>query len=290
MSGRAAALLLAALAVLALALPAAAAEPIAIVAAENFYGDLCRQIGGPDVKVASILSNPNQDPHEFEASAATARQLAAARIVVYNGADYDPWAARLLAATPRPGRVVIVVADLVGKKPGDNPHLWYDPPTMPALAASLADALARLDPAHAADYRARLAGFRAAMQPLDERIAAMRRKYAGTPVTATEPVFGYMAEALGLRMRNPRFQLAVMNDTEPGAAEIGAFEQDLRSHAVKVLLYNRQTGGALVERMRSIARAAGVPVVGVTETEPEGKRYQEWMSSQLEALDRALAR
>jgi zinc/manganese transport system substrate-binding protein len=269
---------------------AAMAEPVRIVAAENFYGDLAQQVGGDAVAVTSILSNPNQDPHEFEASASTARRIADAHVVVYTGAGYDAWLPRLLAASPSAKRVVIVAADLVGRKEGDNPHLWYDPPTMPAVAAAIADALARLDPSHATGYRDRLAAFRASLQPLAERIAAMRRKYAGIPVTATEPVFGYMAAALGLEMRNNRFQLAIMNDTEPGAAQIAAFETDLRSHAVKVLLYNRQTGGALTERMRRIARAAGVPVVGVSETEPQGERYQQWMLSQLDALDRALGR
>jgi zinc/manganese transport system substrate-binding protein len=128
------------------------------------------------------------------------------------------------------------------------------------------------------------------MKPLDQRIAGLRRKYAGTAVTATEPVFGYMADALGLQMRNGRFQLAVMNETEPSAADIAVFEKDLRSRAVRVLIYNSQTSEALTRHMREIAEQAGVPVVGVTETEPRGKDYQEWMLSQLDAIDRALAR
>ena len=126
------------------------------------------------------------------------------------------------------------------------------------------------------------------MGPLRERIAALRNKYSGTAVTATEPVFDYMADALGLKMRNGRFQLAVMNGTEPGAKAIAAFEKDLRTHAVKVLLYNSQTSQALAERMRTIANEAGVPVVAITETEPPGLTYQEWMLTQLDALDRAL--
>jgi zinc/manganese transport system substrate-binding protein len=277
------------LAAILLASPARA-EPIRIVAAENFYGDLAQQIGGAAVAVASILSNPNQDPHEFETGAATAREIAGAQIVLYNGAGYDPWVPRLLDASPKAGRVALVAADLVHAREGANPHLWYDPKTMPAVAWALADALAGLDRAHAAAFRDNLAAFLVAMDPLTARIAALRRKYAGTPVTATEPVFGYMAAALGLVVRNQRFQLAVMNDTEPGAAEIAAFEADLRSHAVKVLLYNRQTSEALTERMRAIATAAGVPIVGVTETEPPGERYQQWMLSQLDALDQALSR
>ena len=282
--------LLAALAAFVLAISTAQAEPLKILAAENFYGDIARQIGGPDVTVTSVLSNPDQDPHEFEASPSTALAFAKARIVIYSGADYDPWALKLLSASPSRSRVVIDVANLARKKAGDNPHIWYQPDNVLLLARDLTDQLAKLDPAHAADYRQRLTTFERSMQPLAARISELRRKYAGTPVTATEPVFGYMAAALGLDMRNPRFQLAVMNDTEPSAADIAAFEQDLRSHAVKVLIYNRQTSDALTRHMREIAQQSGIPVVGVTETEPAGKDYQEWMRSQLDAIDRALAR
>ncbi len=271
-------------------IPTAGAAPLRIVAAENFYGDIARQIGGGEVAVISILTNPDQDPHEFEASPSTARALAGARLVIYNGVDYDPWAVKLLSASPSASRLVVVAASLVHKKPGDNPHLWYEPGTMPALAEDLADTLAKLDPAHRADYAQRLESFQQSIKPLDAKIAMLRRKYAGTTVAATEPVFGYMAEALGLAMRDRRFQLAVMNDTEPSAADIAKFENDLRSKVVKALIYNDQTSEALTRHMRAIATEAGVPVVGVSETEPRGKDYQEWMISQLDALDRALAR
>ena len=173
---------------------------------------------------------------------------------------------------------------------GANPHLWYDPAAIPALAKTLAALFAKLDPVHQADYARRLAMFQQSLEPLDARIAELRARYSGTPVTATEPVFGYMAAALGLHMRNKGFQLAVMNDTEPGPGAIAAIEKDLRSRAVRVLLYNSQTSEALTRRMQKIAAQSGVPVVGVSETEPPGKDYQEWMLSQLGALDRALAR
>jgi zinc/manganese transport system substrate-binding protein len=280
---------LAVIAALAVTIAPAAAEPLSIVAAENFYGDIARQIGGREVVVTSILSNPDQDPHEFEANPSTARAFTSAAVVIYNGADYDPWATRLLSASPSSPRHTIEVAALMGKKPGDNPHIWYDPDTAAKLARILADTLGELDPAHRVDYRRHLAAFERSLDPLAEQIAALHRKYRGTPVTATEPVFGYMAAALGLELRNPGFQLAVMNDTEPSAAAIAAFENDLRSHAVKVLIYNRQTSDALTAQMRAIAKKSGVPVVGVTETEPAREDYQQWMGSQLEAIDRALA-
>jgi zinc/manganese transport system substrate-binding protein len=267
---------------------AAQAEPIAVVAAENFYGDLAEQIGGPNVAVTSILSNPDQDPHLFEASASTARAIAGAKVVILNGADYDPWMAKLLSASKAPGRETIEVAKLVHKKAGDNPHLWYDPATMPAVAKALAAALAKLDPAHRGDYEQRLAGFEASLKPLQDKVAAMRKQYAGIPVTATEPVFGYMAAALGLKMRNERFQLAVQNDTEPSPSQIAAFQKDLSTRAVKALLYNSQTEEELTKKMRELAQKSGVPVVGVSETEPAGTKYQDWMLQQLNALDTAL--
>lgn len=268
---------------------AEAAPPIKIVAAENFYGDIARQIGGEAVQVTSILSNPNQDPHLFEASPSTARALADADIVVYNGADYDPWMVNLLGASSAPNRIVIVAADLVHRKPGDNPHLWYDPATVPAVAKALAAALDARDPADAARFDRRRDTVLASLAPLAAKIAALKAKYAGIPVTASEPVFGYMADAIGLAMRNGRFQIAIMNDTEPSAGDVGAFENDLKSRAVRVLFYNNQVSDPTVERLLGIARDARIPVVGVSETEPLDKTYQAWMLGQLDALDDALS-
>jgi len=269
--------------------PAHAATKIPVVAAENFYGDLVQQVGGDHVAVKSIMSNPDQDPHLFETSPSTARELSAARVVVYNGAAYDPWMDKLLTASPRPGRVAIEAAALVGKKPGDNPHLWYLPATMPATAKAVADALKQADPSSQADVDRGLAAFLASLDPINAKIAAMHAKYQGLPVTATEPVFGYMADALGLDMRNMHFQVSVMNDTEPSATDLAAFQQDLRERRVKVLFYNSQVSDEMTRKMLSIAKSAGVAVVSVTETEPKGMNYQSWMLHQLNALDVALS-
>ncbi len=277
------------IAVAASAAAGAADGMVKLVAAENFYGNIAHQIGGLQVEVVSVMNNPDQDPHLFETSPAVLRQLAAARIVIYNGADYDPWMAKLLKATPKPGRIVIVAADLVHKKAGDNPHLWYDPATMPAVARALAAALSRADPAHAADYQARLATFLASLKPLDDKIAAIRKKYGGAPVTASEPVFGTMAAALGLKMRNEKFQLSIMNDTEPSARDVAAFERDLKEHKVRVMFYNKQATDKIVQHLVEIARAAKVPVVGVTETVPPGMTFQHWMLSELSDTEKALA-
>jgi zinc/manganese transport system substrate-binding protein len=267
----------------------AAEQKIVVVAAENFYGDVARQIGGEAVTVTSVLGNPDQDPHLFETTPSLVRQIAAANVVIYNGAAYDPWMDKLLNVAAAPGRAVIVAADLVHKSAGANPHLWYDPPTMPAVAAALATTLSGIDPTHKHDYAARLKTFLSSLAPLNQKITALADKYAGAPVTATEPVFGYMAAALRLAMRNAAFQLAVMNNTEPSARDLGQFEVDLKTHNVRAMFYNTQAADRLVRRLVDLARASNVPVVGVTETCPPGLTYQAWMLRELDATEKALA-
>ncbi len=265
------------------------ADPINVVAAENFYGDVARQTGGDKVAVMSILSSPDQDPHLFEASASTAKALVGAKVVIVNGADYDPWMEKLLKANKTPGRREILAAALAGKRAGDNPHLWYNPATVRAVAKKLSVELASIDPAHKADYEKGAASFVDSLKPLDAKIAEMHKKYAGSPVTASEPVFGYMAELLGLKVHNEKFALAVMNNTEPSASEVAAFEDDLKGHKVKVMLYNAQASEPAVQRLVQMAKDEKIPVVGVSETEPPGMAYQQWMMSQLDALDKALS-
>jgi zinc/manganese transport system substrate-binding protein len=267
----------------------AADGKIAVVAAENFYGDIARQIGGDRVAVISIMNNPDQDPHLFETTPGIVRQIAGAQIAVLNGADYDSWMEKLLSAAPQPNRKVIIAADLVHKKAGDNPHLWYNPATVPAVAEAVAAALSAADATHRNDYAARLTNFLGSLKPITDKIAAIRGKYAGAAVTASEPVFGYMAGALGLKMRNESFQLSIMNDTEPSARDVGAFEQDLKVQNVRVMFYNKQASNKAVQRLVDLARKAKIPVVGVTETTPPGLTYQNWMLTQLNDVEKALA-
>ncbi|HET8996563.1 MAG TPA: zinc ABC transporter substrate-binding protein [Acetobacteraceae bacterium] len=266
----------------------ACATAVSVVAAENVYGDVARQIGGRDVTVRSILQNPDQDPHLFEVTPSAARAVSAADILVLNGLGYDPWMATLLHATPRRGRIVLDAGALAHRKTGDNPHIWYDTTVMLRAAAALAGALQQADPAHAAGYRQRLAVFRQAMQPVQARIAVLHARLAGLTVTATEPVFGDMLKALGMTSRNMGFQLAVMNNTEPSASQVADFETDLRQHRVRLLVYNSQAVDPIATHMRNLAVASHIPVVGVTETEPPGMTYQAWMLAELDAVARAV--
>ena len=279
-------------AALLLAMPVSARTadlPIPIVAAENFYAEVASAIGGDRVSVESVVVSAEADPHDFEPPASVARSVADARFVVMNGIEYDHWMERLVEATDAPDRTVIEVSTLIGAKEGDNPHLWYDPRAVPALADALAGALSAADPDGRAGYQSRKKAFLATLQPLDEKIGDIRGRYAGAPVTATEPVFGLMAEALGLEMRNVDFQRAIQNETEPSARQIAEMEADLRDHRVKVLFYNNQVVDPLTERLLATAEEAGVPVVGVTETMPVGATYAGWMLDQLDATERALS-
>lgn len=277
-----------------LALPFASAQaqtasgPLKVLAAENFYGGIAAQIGGAHVSVSNIIANPDQDPHSFEATPGQVRQVADAKIVIFNGGHYDEWMEKLLKASPRKDRITVEAARVVKAKHGGNPHLWYAPATMPAVAKAIAAALVKADAAHAADYGANLDKVLADLERVTQRVGQLRDKHKGKPVAATEPVFGLMAEALGLTMRNEKFQMALMNESEPSARDIAAFETDLKTRKVRVLLYNSQVSEKLAQRLVDIAKEAKIPVVGVTETQPADKSFVDWMLSQLDALDKAL--
>lgn len=272
----------------ALAAPAAADDAISILAATNFYGEAATAIGGEHVAVESVIIAPGVDPHDFDPPPSVARAVADADIVIMNGADYDHWLEHMLEANETAGQIVIDVADLIGVEEGENPHVWYDPKAMPALAAALADTLAEALPEASDEFAAARDAFVAMLAPVDEKIAELRAQFAGTKVAATEPVFGYMAEALGLEVTNEAFQTAIMNEAEPAASDIAALEDDIRSGRVKVLFYNEQVEDSFTRNLADLARASGVPLVGVTETQPDGKTFADWMLDVLDETGKAL--
>jgi zinc/manganese transport system substrate-binding protein len=266
----------------------AQAAAIKIVAAENVYGDIARQIGGDHVAVISIIFSPAQDPHLFEASASVAIAVSHAEIVIYNGLDYDPWMEKLAAASAATQRNVLVAGELSGFKTGDNPHVWYDLKTVSILAKALAEKLVARDPAHADDYRQNQIHFEASLLPITSQIAQVAAAHKATPVAATEPVFGHVLMAMGLDVKETEFQRAVMNDTEPSISDVARFEADLKSKNLKLLVFNKQAASPLVEKMVTLAKANAIPVVGVTETEPQDRTYQQWLSEEVSATAAAL--
>jgi zinc/manganese transport system substrate-binding protein len=262
---------------------------ITVVAAENFYGDVIGQIAGSRISLTSIISDPNADPHEYASNTRDMAAIARARLVVVNGIGYDTFMSRLLTAAPNAARAVMDVARLAGKKQGDNLHIWYDPAVMPVFAKAVTEFFARLDPPNATPYRARLRQFEASYKVLTAKVSTMRSKFAGAPLGATEPLFDYMAAALGMKMLTAReFQKAVEDGQDPPARAIAEMEEQLGRHQIKTLMYNIQTVSPITERVRKDAVRLGVPVVGISETLPAGLSYQGWMTKQLIDLERAL--
>ena len=268
------------------------ATVLQVVAAENFWGSVARQLGGDRVGVTSIIANPAADPHDYEPTPADARLVASARYVIVNGAGYDPWATKLLTANPAANRKVLDVGALVGKKDGDNPHLWYSPDYVAKVVDQVAADLQALDPADAAYFNQRHSEFDAAdLQTYHQHLGAIKQRYAGTPVGATESIFVYMADALGLQLISPpRFMQAISDGSEPTAADKAAFDQQIAQRQIKVLVYNKQNATPDTDVLIARAQAAGIPIVAITETlDPATASFQDWQDRQLQALQQALA-
>jgi zinc/manganese transport system substrate-binding protein len=266
--------------------------PVAVVAAENAYGSMAAQIGGRHVTVTSILRDPAADPHLFTANTATGLAVARAALVIQNGAGYDSVMGKLEDAAPSGDRVVVIVADVLGVHGADaNPHLWYDVPRLDRVARAIAAGLEQADPRHRGAYRAGLRRFERRLAPLRREVAAIRARDGGAPVAYTEPVPGYLLAAAGLRnLTPPAFARAIEDGSEPTAAAVADMTGLLTGHRVRALLLNTQAVSPITSRIRSAALAAGIPVVGVTETLPAGETFQAWQLRQARALARALGR
>ncbi len=270
---------------------AASVTKITAIGAENEYADVIAQVGGKYVQAASIMSNPNTDPHTFEASPAVAREITAAKLIVQNGVGYDNWATTIENADPSGGRKVINVQQLLGLPDSTpNPHLWYEPTTMPAVASAIATDLGQIDPAHASYYKANAASFIASLAGWTNAIAAFKAAHPGIPVATTEPVADYMLQAAGVNNLTPfTFQADIMNGTDPSPQDTALEDSLFTQHKVKVFLYNRQVTDSLTESFIKLANENGIPVVGVYETMPTpGYTYQTWMEAEVNALNKAV--
>ncbi|HSR83363.1 MAG TPA: zinc ABC transporter substrate-binding protein [Streptosporangiaceae bacterium] len=260
------------------------------VGAESEYANVLRQIGGKYVHVNAILDNPNTDPHTFEASPQVAQEVSSAQLIVQNGLGYDSWMTNIESASSNLHRKVVVVQHVLGLPDSTpNPHLWYDPRTMPAAAKAMANDLAALQPAHAAYFRANLAKFDSSLSPCLTAIARFKAKYAGTKAATTEPVADYLLAAMGIRNLTPfAFQADIMNGVDPAPQDIALETGLFSAHQVKVFCYNQQVVNALTGSIRQSASKNGVPVVGVYETMPAGYDYQRWMLAEVDAIERAV--
>ena len=268
-----------------------AAGKIVAIGAENEYADVIGQVGGKYVQASAIMSNPNTDPHTFEASPAVAREVSAAQLIVQNGIGYDSFMNTIESAAPSGGRQVIDVQQLLGLPDSTpNPHLWYNPTTMPKVADTIAADLATIQPAHAAYFKANAKAFVASLASWNDAIAAFKQAYAGVPVATTEPVADYMLQAAGADNLTPwTFQADIMNGVDPSPQVLAEQKALFTDHKVKVFLYNQQVTDPLTESLITLADQNGIPVVGVYETMPvPGYDYQTWMLTEVQDLRKAV--
>jgi zinc/manganese transport system substrate-binding protein len=267
-----------------------AAGTINAVGVENEYADVISQIGGQYVRVTAIETDPNTDPHTFEVSPKVAQEIAAAGIIVENGLGYDSWADKIIAAAPSAKRKLINVQRLLGLSDSTrNPHLWYDPKTMPAVAKAVADGLSALDPAQAPYFQANVMKFDQSLKPWASSIASFEARYRGTPIAVTEPVADYMLEAVGCDIATPfSLQAAIMNGTDPSPQDVTQQNDLFSGHKVTVFVYNQQVTDSLTQSFLNLAKKNGIPVIGVYETMPTGYHYQSWMVAEVEALRKAV--
>lgn len=265
-------------------------KTLQVVAGENFWGSIAAQLGGSHVSVLSVVTNPNADPHDYESSSTDARAFASADYVVLNGAGYDEWGSKLLAGNPNDARKVFVIADLLHKKAGDNPHFWYNPDWVEQVADHITADYKALDQADAGYFDQQRSALRQAMQPYHQRITSIRNAFHGTPVGATESIFVYLAQALDLNLISPpEFMQAVAEGNDPPADTVAQFQNQISGKAIKVLVFNVQTASNVTDGLKKLAADDGIPVVGVSETlQPVDATFQEWQLAQLLTLQNAL--
>ncbi len=260
-----------------------------IVAAENFWGSIAQQVGGSAVSVTAVITNPAADPHDYEPTPADARAMAGADLVIVNGVGYDPWATTLLAASPGP--LVINIGQLVGAKDGDNPHLWYNPADVHTFMSALTRDLEKLDPTGNFAHRQQVYES-AGLKQYDELLAAIKERYSGTAVGASESIFAMLAPALGLRLITPpRFLRAISEGSDVSAADKRTIDRQIATHEIRIYVYNSQNATPDVQAQLASCRAEHIPIASITETmAPATTTYQRWQSVQLSGIEQALAK
>jgi zinc/manganese transport system substrate-binding protein len=267
-------------------------QEIQVVAAENFWGSIASQLGGDKVSVAAIITSPDTDPHAYEATPADGRLLASAKYVIYNGVGYDPWVGQALDANPSSGRTVLKVQDLLGLPDDGNPHRWYSPDDVAKVIDQITADYKKIDPADASYFDAQKTTFETVgLKQYNDLVKAIKQKYSGTPVGATESIVSPLADALGLNMLTPySFLQAISEGSDPTAKDKATFDSQIADGEIKVLLFNTQNATPDVQRLVDAATAKGIPIADVTETLiPEDATFQDWQSKQLQDLETALA-
>jgi zinc/manganese transport system substrate-binding protein len=267
-----------------------ASGKVEVVAAESFWGSIAAQVGGDKAHVVSIITNPDTDPHDYEPKPDDAKKIAVANYVIVNGAGYDPWADKLLSANPVNGRVTLDIGDLVGVKEGGNPHFWYSPGYVNKVIDRITADLKKLDSGDASYFDTQNSNYKnSGLKEYTDTIAAIKKKYAGVAVGATESIFAYVAQATGLNLITPPdYMKAISEGIDPSASDKATVDQQIAGKKVKVLVFNTQNTTPSVKAVVAKAKAAGIQIVEITETPPADAAFQDWQTKQLQALLKAL--
>jgi zinc/manganese transport system substrate-binding protein len=271
--------------------PSGQSGTLKVVAGENFWASIAAQVGGSKVSVHTVISDPKADPHEYETTTDDARAFAEADLVILNGAGYDAWGSKLLAASPSAHRQAMDVAQLLDKKAGDNPHLWYDPAAVVKVADAMTERYKSIDSADAGYFDQQRTEFTKALEPYTKEIATIKQKHSAAPIGATESIFVYMAEALSLNLTTPpAFMDAIAQGNDPPAGAVAQFHDQIAGKQIKVLIYNVQTATAVTTNLKALAATNRIPAVGISETlQPKDAKFQDWQLAQLKSLENALA-
>ena len=264
-------------------------EPVAVLAVENFYGNLVQQLGGQCVNVTVILSDPDADPHSFQPTAGDIRAFQNAALVMLNGLGYDDFADKAVGALSRPP-AVIRAGDVLGLQVGANPHVWYSAGYVDQLKAAITGKLKQVAPDASSYFDTQAAALDQSLGTYRQLIGQINGQFGNASVAATESIFVDMAYATGLQLLSPpEFMQAIAEGNDPAARDIAQFQNLLKSRQVKVLVYNVQTVTPITEQLKQMARDANIPIVGVSETMPVGAQtFQGWQAGQLRLLLNAL--
>ncbi len=265
---------------------------VTAVASISAWGSILAEIGGEHVRVTSIITNPDTDPHDYEPTPADARLIAGATLVVENGVGYDSWLPKAVAASPNPDRTVIDVGRLTATADDGNPHRWYSPTDVAKVADRITAELKRIDPADAAYYDSRQQSFlNVALAGYHRLITEIRTRFAGIPVGASESIFAPLSDALGLKLLTPAsFLRAISEGTDPSAADKATIDAQLSGKKIDLYVYNSQNATPDVAAQVSAAKRHGIAVATVTETlSPVGATFAQWQTDQLKKIETALA-
>jgi zinc/manganese transport system substrate-binding protein len=262
---------------------------IQIVAAENFYGEVAKAVGGDLVEVISILNSPDMDPHDFEPTPQVSKNVDSAKVVIYNGLGYDEWMSKLINASgdAKNKMVIRVGNDVMGKKEGDNEHVWYNPETFPKLAKDLAEKLGKLDTNNAAAYTKQADAYITTLAPFTDLVKELKQA-SPLPIAVSEPVFDYIAVALNLSITDEKFKMAAEEGIDPAPADIARLQDDIKNKKIKMFINNIQSSSPIVENMVALAKENDIPIIEVTETLPKDKSYLQWMVDQVNQIKSAL--